>query len=379
MTITKRANALWRRVRTALANHAVVVLYSGSAVATVAVFVAQRMDASGSRWLPAGGHPLSQFALAASMVAFILAAALVSSRPLLGHSGAFIAALLSFISLAWRELSELAWANSWLLLNVPDKDVSGFYQGPGIFTFAHGVDLPLASATILAVALAVISLVFSGLRLLPESWAVGRLRVRERVWPAFAASGFVLVAWYGCSVRPYRIPAKLNHTFPAALQILHVEKRGLEVRETAIRVFKDGKFERWQRTRRLFAYRFGGQAASGVLPGSLRLRALALADALPADVRTPPPKVLTAWNAEGWYVLTSERLLSYTSEYHSASPPEVVALFRDVEKSPATRAYPRHIEKDICFGFCYDPAAALGFAYENQHCQTRVDGTTHCQ
>ncbi len=359
---------------------AVVALYLFSAVAVASVFMAQPTEVFGSRWLPTRGHPLGQFALAVSVAAFMSAGVLVPFRPRFGHTAALIASLASFSSLAWTELSELAWANSWILLNVPDRGADGYLEGPGIFTSANGLDLLLASATILAVVMSVISLVFSGSRMLPASWMVRGSPVRECVWPAFAAPAFVLVIWYGCSVSPYRIPAKLNHTFPAALQILHVEKQGLQMRETAVRVFKDGKFERWQRTRRLFEYRFSsGQAASGGVLGTLRLRALVLARSLPGGARTPPPKALRAWNAEGWYVLGSGRLLSYTSEHRSVPPPEVVELFQSIRESPVMKSYPRYAEKDVCLGFCYDPAAALGFAYENQHCQTQADGTIRCR
>ncbi len=367
-----------QRAMAPIRKNAVSVLYLCSAIAIVSVLAVQPLDAFTSRGeLPMVPHPLVQIALAASAAAFVAAAARVYFRRRLGHRMAVIGGLLCLGGLAWAELSGLAWANSWIAFNIPEVDFERT-GGPIIYTYARDSTRALAKASILAVVLAVISLVLAAFRELPANWSVRGRAVRERVWPAFAASALVLGLWYGCSVSPYRIPGSMHPPGVPELTILHVEKRGLEIREAAVHVLKDGKFYRWQRTRRLFEHRFTGQESLGGVTSETKLRALALASSLPVSARTPPPKALRAWNAEGWYILGSGRLLSYTSEYRIVPPPEVVKLFKEITASRVYWPHQRYTEKDICLGFCYDPPAALGFACENYHCRTEDDGTTRC-
>jgi hypothetical protein len=347
----------------------VVVLFLCTAVAIVSVFLAAPVDPFGVREFPMREHPVAQIALMASPLLFLLASALVLFRPRLGYTVALFAGLVAFSCFMWIELSRSPWANAWIALNLPD----------GSDAWGREYVVP-AKLSILSVVLTVTSMVLSVLRVLPASWTFRESPVRERTWPVFAVPVLVLAVWFGCSVMPYRLPGMLHMGVGPDLRILHVEKRGLQIHETAVAVFRDGRFGIEQTNRALFQYRFTGHGAIGVMPHTLMSRAMALARSLQLNgLHTPRAKALRAWNAEGWYVLCSESLLAFTSEYGSEPPREVVDLFRDIEKLPVTDPHQGEAEKDICLGFCYGPPAALGFVYANHYCYTYEDGSTRCR
>jgi len=78
-------------------------------------------------------------------------------------------------------------------------------------------------------------------------------------------------------------------------------------------------------------------------------------------LRTPLPKALRSWNAEGWYIVVEDsRLISFSTEYGTAPPEEVTSLFQDLESVPAKERL--FVQRDVCLGFCYDPLAGLGFS-----------------
>jgi len=77
-------------------------------------------------------------------------------------------------------------------------------------------------------------------------------------------------------------------------------------------------------------------------------------------IQTPPARKLSAWNAEGWYVeLYDSRRLAFTSEYGTKPPEEIVALFQEIKNMPGIEES-SYYTRDVCLGFCYGPAAALG-------------------
>jgi len=54
--------------------------------------------------------------------------------------------------------------------------------------------------------------------------------------------------------------------------------------------------------------------------------------------------------------LKDSRLISFEAQ----PPPEMVALFSELDKFPESQERP-FVSRDVCLGFCYDPIAALGF------------------
>jgi hypothetical protein len=350
--------SIWRNSKNVAVALAVVSLFACTAVAIASVVIATQADPSGNDFT-AREHSGAHLALIVSSLGFLLTSALVLFRPRLAYTVALFAGPVAFACFLWIEWSHSPWENSWIALNLPGR-------------------LP-AKLTILAVALIVISTVLSAFRLLPEIWMVRKSPVRERTWPAFAVCALVLVVWFVFSVTPYRLPGRLHVGVGPDLRILHVEKRGLHFHEIEISLFKDGKFSTWQTNRRLFQYRFAGHGGWGVMPGALHSRAGALTRSLSKSVRTPPAKALRAWNADGWYVVASESLLTFTSEYRSQPPRETLDLFEAVRSLPVIQAFQMKTERDVCLGFCYDPVAALGFVYENHHCRTDENGMTRCR
>jgi len=96
---------------------------------------------------------------------------------------------------------------------------------------------------------------------------------------------------------------------------------------------------------------------------------------LPRDLRTPEPKLLRDWNAEGWYVrLGRAQFLAYITESGAQPPPEGIEVFRAVEGLPVQERR-ECVVRDVCLGFCYDPYAGLGVAYLNDLCRTDRNGT----
>jgi hypothetical protein len=153
--------------------------------------------------------------LSAVLLAF--AAGTISYRPTFAH----VAALLSLMGAPWiysNAMTDSSLGNVWLVFNVPDND-PGAYMRP----YAY-----LAIAIVSLIAFAVVT---AGVRLLPAQWQFRGTPLRERTWPAFAASIVVLAGWFGQSVLPYRLPGAVDYSDFPVLQILHVEKRGFQFHE----------------------------------------------------------------------------------------------------------------------------------------------------
>ena len=276
---------------------------------------------------------------------------------------ALAASLASLTWLVWTEVSEFRILNSWIMLNLPNEIM--------------GYDVtPFITLRILAVALALVTLFFSGLRLLPKRWTVRKLPVNQRTWPAFAASAAVITFWYASAVSPYRIPVIID-LLPPELTILHVVKRGIHLAETRVALHRDGKLYVARVARRFFQYRFKESEFFGTASSVEVEHALTLVQSFKSqNIQTLRAKKLTAWNAEGWYIMGIGRsVLAFTSEYGTEPPREIVALFQELDNAPATEG-PGSDVKDVCLGFCYDPLAALGFASINYRC--RGTGHSYC-
>lgn len=234
--------------------------------------------------------------------------------------------------------------SSWLMFNLPDDHNS--HQA----TF-------MATLTILSIGLLFAETASSALRLTPRTWIIRKLPLRGRVWPGFLISFVFIAVWYLNSVRPYRIPIYDYHSARPILSVLHVEKQGLLFHETTVEFYRGGKFYLSHNDRRLFQYSFQTSLASGVLPQA-SFPALNELTSSPPEIPGSqfssyvPPR---SWNADRWYIFVKG---SYGRKAIRVETPDVPAellnLYYETQKAPQERSS-KVTERDVCFGFCYDP------------------------
>lgn len=301
-------------------------------------------------------HRPDEIAAAVSPLVLLCACVLVLFRPRLGYALSLLGGFLALPFFVRVELSLAPW-NSWIFLN---RDRSTNFDG----------GLPAsAKLRILSPVLIVTAVATSLLRLLPARWSIRNRDLRRRTWPGLALAFLVLVVWFVRSVTPYSVAA-FDHPGHFEFRILHVQKHGLRLHETTIDEYRDGRVWIFRHDRRLFQYRFEDRVALLALgeqsPGTLGSARMLVQSPALWKLRTRAAKALWSWNAEGWYVVLKEsRLLAFTSEYGTAPPQEVTALFHEIENLPASEGAPFDV-RDVCMGFCYDPVAALGFSVLRQ-------------
>lgn len=307
--------------------------------------------------LPPGNRP-APVAVVASALSFVVASAGVFIRPRLSYC---LGAVSGIVALRWFSQIEFSYfpaLNSWIVFNLPDGN-------PYFFS-----DIFLAKLRILFAVTVVTATACSATRLLPSTWVLRKLPLRERTWPALAVCFLVIASWYGVSASPYRIPLIADGA-PPELAVLHVEKTGVQFHETAISAVRDGRLYLERNNRRLFQYRFAVRGGSEVLPETITARVHMLAQSTQLkDIRTAPAVALRNKNAEGWYVRTGYNVLAFTSEYGTKPPREIVDLFHELESVAPAEKELRTVN-DVCMGFCYDPVAGLGLDNMNDRCAER--------
>ena len=316
-----------------------------------------------------GIYAVGHFLLFVSPIFFAFAAGTVFWQPKLAHG----CALLGFVAIpsAYWNLKDSGLGNVWVLFNQPNGRFTSYPPG-----FVLGIHF---------VGLLAVSLGISVLRLLPSSWTLRKIPVSARTWPAFAASFAFMVVWFCKSVMPYRMPGAVDGAGWPLLRILHVEKRGLQFRETQVSVvghkFKSGfdirsvGFSEYDR--RLFRYGFVDRFSTAQLNDPLREQIRAM---LTSSTESHPKwewvpvKPVRNWNADNWYVIVEGAGLKvYTKENKAVPPPDVVNLFNQIEKLP--RSSPGQEEmRDVCLGFCYDPLSAMGYLFANHRCFNAGNG-----
>lgn len=302
-----------------------------------------------------------------SSILFAFAAGAISYRPAIAHSSA-LAGLLGMPWIYWTTLQDTPLGNIWTDFNVPDRELLMYNN------------LRTAELTICSIGLIVLAIATAALRLLPARWSLRGFPLCERTWPAFGASFLFLVIWFSQSVMPYRISGAVDYAGWPILQILHVEKRGLQFHETCISVRGYRKHPESvsfsANDRRLFQYRFQQKNASGELPEALKMRIQSImqsSESVPRNGDTVKP--LRAWNDDGWYFSAEGiGLEAYVIDKGTTPPQEIVDLFNELQKIPRARET-QSDRKDVCFGFCYDPLSGLGLLYANHRC--RYDGHTY--
>jgi hypothetical protein len=293
-----------------------------------------------------------------SAVAFVIASEGVFLRPRFSYWLGMVSGLVSLYWFSRIEFYYFPALNSWITFNLPSDN-------PQFFS-----DVFLAKLKILFVVTVVTSAACCVTRLLPASWVLRKVPVRERTWPALAVCFVIITSWYGISASPYRIPLIVDGA-PAELIVLHVEKKGIEFHETAISASRDGRIYVQRNDRRLFQYQFVVREGMGLLPEAITARVLVLAhSAQLRELRTPLAVALRNRNAEGWYIRTGYKVLAFTTEYGIQPPREVVDLFHELEASAPAENKLRTVN-DICMGFCYDPLAGLGLENLNDRCAER--------
>lgn len=297
-----------------------------------------------------------QWALIAGASGLLIASIVVFRWPRAGH---LLGLLSGLFALFWLYRVEFAYMfparNSWVAFNLPDT-------GPGF-----SQDLLFAKLKIAIATTALVATALSATRLLPASWILGKRSVHDRLSPALVCCALAILSWYVASVSPYRIPLIVD-SVSAEITLLHLEKNGSQFHETGISVFRDGQVYRFHNDRRLFRYRFAVEMGSAVLPpdSAVRKEALALREEL-ANGTALPAVPLRSRTAEGWYFRTDRHILAFTTENGTTPPANLLRVFHALQ-SVVSEQKEAGDEKDICFGFCYDPLAGLGIVYLNDRC-----------
>lgn|SRR6266496_959296 len=190
----------------------------------------------------------------------------------------------------------------------------------------------------------------------------------------------VLVVWFSKSVMPYRIPGAVDYANWPILQILHIEKRGLQFHERCISIdgyagqprsvsFSDDVSE--VVPIQVSAERGGTQLPAGAAKQVQEL----LLSANRSKKQPDPIRPIRAWNADTWYFyVAGGGYPVYETATGSFPPQEIVDLFNQLsaDRHSSEREYER---RDVCLGFCYDPLSAMGLLYANHRCFTNTHGT----
>jgi len=166
---------------------------------------------------------------------------------------------------------------------------------------------------------------------------------------------------------PYRIPGAIDRDRWPVLQILHLEKRGLQFHERCVSI-NDYRLPRpvyfSSADRRWFQYKFEERTTEERLPPNIaeRVRELLLSAAR-SKKQSDAIGPIRDWNADSWYVFgqgTGRRF--YNTKMGSAPPHEMVDLFNELNAIPHSTDRKSEL-RDICLGFCYDPLSAMGWLY----------------
>lgn len=311
----------------------------------------------------------SEFLFNRFFIACVGPPVLAASVLILGRSprlGYITAALGATLPLFWILKTESRdFFNSWIAMN-------GSFVGASRY-------MRFALLRIIAVTLLLPILFLAVTRLLPVNWQLRGRPINQRSWPAVLGTLTCITYWFIAFVSPYREPIIVDAAQPE-IAILHVEKDGIDLRETCIRVGRDGRYLLARADRRLFHYAFLEAMRTGLLTDQLRSK-LKVIQALPElkQVSDRTPSALRVHRGDGWYTETgSVRVAAFTTENGTKPPPELVNFFREVEGTVSSGEVSVSEVRDVCLGFCYDPKAGLGYRAENQRCGYGLDYKERC-
>ena len=326
-----------------------------------------------NRWYEDTGiHAAYYFLCFAAPIPFTFAAGAISRRPITAHAAALAGVVIGTPFLCSDVIKGYGYYNVWLVFNQPNDRFSIYplYIVPAIFS----------------VALFTFSIYIALAGLLSYKRRLDRTSISNHIWPGLVVCFAVIAVWFSQSVTPYRIPGFVDYDDYPILQILHVQKRGLEFHERCISIRGRPK---WPLSisvsgddRRLFQYRFQTIRASGQIPDPL---AEHIQDIIKSSNRTNERreivKPLRDWNDDAWYFyVRGSGLNIYGTPNETVPPKEVTDLFLELNQlSRSTPTQSRLSElRDICLGFCYDPLSAMGYLYSNHRCFNNGHGVV-CQ
>ena len=281
------------------------------------------------------------FACFLSPLVFTAASVVVFSRGRLGYVVGSVAAMLAWPYFVYREHGYPYSANSWNILNLPDF---------------RGEDLTFAKLALVAMLLLVVATVCTVVHLFPDR-IFKNIKLRDRTWPVVVDP--LLFLRFGSYPMPFLTRFHdLITVSPPISPVLYVEKRGFHFREISISAFRDGKAYVTQEERKPFWYRSNSVTRRVVLDGDSfrRIRDL---------VRSPEFKGLQTkrrtsskrWDSDSWYIHgDGTALLIYSNVDGEQPPKQIVDWFHAVESLPAVDSWQSAASKDVCLGFCYDPA-----------------------
>jgi hypothetical protein len=138
--------------------------------------------------------------------------------------------------------------------------------------------------------------------------------------------------------------------------VLHVEKHGLQIRETSVAIHHGRNSHITSDDRRLFQYSFQEVGSDFSVSEEDLNRLRPVMDARPAS---GPRLLLYAlprrWNADRWFIYSQGRPIpSLFNIEKSAVPAEILAWFYKVQALDQMRTN-QDTERDVCLGFCYNP------------------------
>jgi hypothetical protein len=280
--------------------------------------------------------------------------------------GYIVAAAGATLPLPWIFLTESrAFGNSWIAMNASSQQEA---------VYTHYSQLRILTVEVL-----LMTLIWAMTRLLPSEWQLRNRAVNTRIWPSITIPLILVVFWFAAFALPYREPLIVDAEHPE-LSVLHVKKDGTTFHETRVSVYRNGRYYVVRNDRQLFRYSFVEAVHEGNLTDDLRAKLKGI-QTLPELIRTQDkaPRALRARDAEGWYTeMDSFAITAFTTENATPPPGVLVDFFQELERSPSIGAGSRYEMRDVCFGFCYDPKAGLGYTAENQRCVTGADGKEHC-
>jgi len=185
----------------------------------------------------------------ASPLIFLRAGLVARWRPRSANILGLIGGLLAMPWFVSTELSLDPWS-SWVLL-IHDEE-GGFAT--------------LWQLRIVSVILIVVAVGCTSIWLLPARFRWRTAPMYRTTWPSLVLGFVCLAGWFVHAASPYLVPVCTRGLTPE-FQVLHIEKRGLQIRQTVVSAFRDAKVYVSRDRRWLFGYRFERRLELGVMPG----------------------------------------------------------------------------------------------------------------
>lgn len=261
------------------------------------------------------------------------------------HAVALLGSLIAWPNL-YRHAFAMTWSwygNPWLVQNAP----AGYADEMARF----------GRLLILAVAFVSCATLVSLLRLCPDRWAIRRRPLTERTWPALAVTFVAAATWFVSSARLYYVP--IHGADGYHVRVVRAEKRGFSYREKIVAATRDGALSIADHARGPFEFRSVGTVNVGPLPPDEFRRIREIARRPEAKELCWKHKAPSGWISDTWYVWFEGCRFSFSQGDDTPLFREITAWAEEARQLPTNRSRPYTV-KDICLGFCYDPAYSIG-------------------